>query len=88
MNLTYEQALKNLEDIINKVYQEEIQVLISTVLIENGVENVKCHIDNDSKQKSTALFNNYKDGFISKKDECKVIKQIIDLNPYRKDIYE
>ena len=65
-----------------------IHFAVVDALIENGVENVKCYIDSDSKQKSTALFNNYKDGFISKKDECKVIKQIIDLNPYRKDIYE
>ena len=65
-----------------------IHFAVVDALIENGVENVRCYIDNDSKQKSTALFNNYKDGFINKKDECKVIKQIIDLNPYRKDIYE
>lgn len=65
-----------------------IHFAVIDALIENGVDKVKCYIDSDSKQKSTALFNNYKDGFISKKDESKVIKQIIDLNPYRKDIYE
>jgi len=41
-----------------------------------------------SKAKSNALFNNYKDGFITRTDEGRVVKQIIDLNPYRKDVYE
>lgn len=84
----------SLKPLINKLseylYNDcfNIHFAVVDALIENGVQNVKCYIDNDSKQKSTALFNNYKDGFISKKDECKVIKQIIDLNPYRRDIYE
>ena len=47
-----------------------------------------CYIDNKSIRQANALFNNYKDGFIGKADECKVVKQIISLNPYRQDIYE
>lgn len=34
---------KQLEDIINKVYQEEIKILISTVLIENGIDLPKAN---------------------------------------------
>ncbi|MBE5745742.1 MAG: transcription-repair coupling factor [Clostridiales bacterium] len=34
---------KTLEDIINKVYQEEVNILISTVLIENGIDLPKAN---------------------------------------------
>ena len=82
----FREEVLNGEKRVNRYISMEMNRI--DALIENGVDKVKCYIDSDSKQKSTALFNNYKDGFISKKDECKVIKQIIDLNPYRKDIYE
>ena len=57
-------------------------------IIQNGVEIVSSKIEEENIKKSNALFNNYKDGFISKVDDTMVIKQIITLNPYRTDIYE
>lgn len=87
-------TLHSLKPLIKKlaqyVYNDcfDIHFAVVDALIQNGVENVNSYIDDDSKQKSTALFNNYKDGFINKTDECKVVKQIITLNPYRQDIYE
>lgn len=63
------------------------QAVVDT-LIDNGVSNIGTYLNDENIKKSNALFNNYKDGFITKPDECKVVKQIILLNPYRKDVYE
>lgn len=57
-------------------------------LIQNDIDIVSSKIDEENIKKSNALFNNYKDGFISKVDETMVVKQIITLNPYRMDVYE
>lgn len=65
-----------------------IHLGVIDALLKNNVDNIDIYIDEDSKQKSNALFNNYKDGFIVKLDESRVVKQIIHLNPYRKDVYE
>lgn len=65
-----------------------IHYAVVDALIENNIDSISCYIDKSRKQKAKALFNNYKDGFITKPDEWKVVKQIIDLNPYKKDVYE
>ncbi|MEG1311253.1 MAG: kinase [Romboutsia sp.] len=65
-----------------------IHFAIVDALVENDVDKVGSHIDEDSIKKASALFNNYKDGFITKPDECRVVEQVIILNPYREDIYE
>jgi len=65
-----------------------IHYAVVDALIENNITIINSYIDEESKQKSNALFNNYKDGFITRTDEGRVVKQIIDLNPYRKDVYE
>ena len=65
-----------------------IHYAIIDALLEYNVSNVHCYIDKNSIIQANALFNNYKDGFIGKSDECNVVKQIITLNPYREDIYE
>ena len=65
-----------------------IHYAIIDALLDNNVNKVHCYIDNKSIRQANALFNNYKDGFIGKPDECKVVEQIISLNPYRIDIYE
>ena len=57
-------------------------------MIENGVTEVNSYIDKRTIRQSNALFNNYKDGFISKVDGCSVVQKIIMSNPYRKDVYE
>lgn len=65
-----------------------IHYAVIDTLIDHNIDKVHCYIDSKSIRQANALFNNYKDGFIGKPDECKVIKQIIGLNPYRQDIYE
>ncbi|MGL6107996.1 kinase [Romboutsia sp.] len=90
-NYTNQHSLKPLiKKISQYIYDDcfNIHYAVIDVLIENKVESVSCYIDEERAKKSNALFNNYKDGFISKPDEYKVVKQIITLNPYRRDIYE
>ena len=72
------------------IYEDcfNIHYAIVDALIENNITTINSYIDQERKQKARALFNNYKDGFINKTDECRVVKQIIDLNPYRRDVYE
>jgi hypothetical protein len=79
-----------IENLSKYLYNDcfNIHNAVIDALIQNGVEVVSSKIDEDNIKKSNALFNNYKDGFIDKTNECFVIKQIINLNPYRKDIYE
>ncbi|HGZ2666923.1 TPA: kinase, partial [Clostridioides difficile] len=74
----------------NYLYNDcfKIHYAVVDALIENRITEVHSYIDEESIKKSNALFNNYKDGFIGKADECKVVKQIITLNPYREDVYE
>ncbi|MGL5330444.1 MAG: kinase [Peptostreptococcaceae bacterium] len=72
------------------IYEDcfNIHYAVVDALIQNNVSTINSYIDEESKVKARALFNNYKDGFITNTDECKVVKQIIHLNPYRKDVYE
>ncbi|MPM58369.1 hypothetical protein SDC9_105200 [bioreactor metagenome] len=65
-----------------------IHLAILDALLDNGVTEVNSYIDQKSIRQSNALFNNYKDGFISKLDGCKVVQKIIMSNPYRKEVYE
>lgn len=84
-------SIKSLVKKLSKYIYDDcfnIHYAIIDALIENNISNVSCYIDENEKKKSNALFNNYKDGFISKPDEHKVVKQIITLNPYRCDIYK
>ena len=57
-------------------------------LLEYGVKDVESYIDGESIKQANALFNNYKDGFISKPDSAKIVQKIIMANPYRKEVYE
>lgn len=74
----------------NYLYEDcfSIHLAVLDALIENGVTEVNSYIDQDSIRQSNALFNNYKDGFISRLDGCKVVQKIIMSNPYRKEVYE
>lgn len=65
-----------------------VHLAVLDALIDNGVTEVNSYIDKKSIRQSNALFNNYKDGFISKLDGCKVVQKIIMSNPYRKEVYE
>jgi hypothetical protein len=83
--------LKNIiKTVSNYIYDDcfNIHLAVIDVLIDHEIESVSNTVNIEDIKKSTALFNNYKDGFISKPDECRVVQQIISLNPYRKDVYE
>ena len=81
---------KYIETLSEYIYEDcfKIHYAVIDALLDNGVDIVSKYIDEEQVVKSNALFNNYKDGFIDKTNECFVIKQIISLNPYRQDIYE
>ncbi|MDR0880896.1 MAG: kinase [Clostridioides sp.] len=72
------------------VYEDFFRIHLAVIdaLIDNGVFRVKPNIDEETIAKSNAIYNNYRDGFIKKTDEPTVIKQIIELNPYREDLYK
>lgn len=74
----------------NYLYEDcfSIHLAVLEALIDNNVTEVNSYIDAKTIRQSDALFNNYKDGFISKLDGCKVVQKIIMSNPYRKDVYE
>ena len=65
-----------------------VHLAVLDALIENGVTDVNSYIDQKSIRQSNALFNNYKDGFISKLDGYKVVQKIIMSNPYKREVYE
>ena len=65
-----------------------IHMAVIDALLEYGVKDVESYIDGESIKQANALFNNYKDGFISKPDSAKIVQKIIMANPYRKEVYE
>lgn len=65
-----------------------VHFAVLDALIDNNVTEVNSYLDKQSVRQSNALFNNYKDGFISKLDGYKVVQKIIISNPYRKEVYE
>ena len=79
-----------IKKLAESVYNDcfNIHYAVIDALLDHNVNKVHRYIDNKAIRQANALFNNYKDGFIGKPDECKVVKQIISLNPYRLDIYE
>lgn len=89
-------AQKSIEDknLINKLANNlfedcfKVHYAVLDALLDNGVDIVSSYIKEEDIIKANALFNNYKDGFINKTNEAYVVKQIISLNPYRKEIYE
>lgn len=65
-----------------------IHIAVIDALLEYGVKDVEPYINAESIKQANALFNNYKDGFISKPDGYKIVQKIIMTNPYRNDVYE
>ena len=65
-----------------------IHMAVIDALLEYNVKDVESYIDIESIKQANALFNNYKDGFISKPDSARIVQKIIMANPYRKDVYE
>lgn len=90
-NIVNIQEIESAVDKISSFIKDDffnVHFAVIDVLLENKITKVRPYIDEEAISQSNALFNNYKDGFISKPDECKVVKQIIELNPYREDLYE
>lgn len=60
----------------NYLYNDcfKIYYVVVDVFIENCIIVVYFYIDEEFIKKFNVLFNNYKDGFIGKVDECKVVK--------------
>lgn len=81
---------KRIIELADCIYKNcfNIHYAVVDALLDNGVDIVSSYIKEENVVKANALFNNYKDGFIDKTNECYVINQIITLNPYRQDIYE
>ena len=65
-----------------------IHKAVIDVLLKYGVREVESYIDAESIKQANALFNNYKDGFISKPDSSNIVQKIIMANPYREDVYK
>lgn len=57
-------------------------------LYDNKIESVGKWPSKEDSDKSKALFNNYKSGLINNDKKDEVLKQIIILNPYNKDLYK
>ena len=90
-NYMTKSSLKPLiENLSQYIYNDcfNIHNAVIDALIKNDIEIVSSKIDEENIKKSSALFNNYKDGFINRVDGTMVVKQIITLNPYRMDVYE
>lgn len=88
--LTKSSLIPLIEKISSYIYNDcfNIHYAVIDALINNNIQIVENRINEENIKQSNALFNNYKDGFIRKIDEGKVIKQIITLNPYREDLYK
>lgn len=78
------------DNLCRYVYRDcfSIHRAVIDALLKNGIKNVDCYIDLESIKKCNALFNNYKDGFITKPDAPKIVEKMITSNPYRMEIYE
>lgn len=90
-NILNRQEIELIEDdLVFMLYNDffYIHYAVVDVLIENKIIKVGSYINEDSINKSNALFNNYIDGFIDEIDGIKVIKQIIELDPYKEDLYK
>ena len=82
-NYMTKSSLKPLiENLSQYIYNDcfNIHNAVIDALIKNDIEIVSSKIDEENIKKSSALFNNYKDGFINREDGTMVVKQIITLN--------
>lgn len=80
----------SIDKLSRSIYRDcfNIHMAVIDALLEYGVKDVESYIDGESIKQANALFNNYKDGFISKPDSAKIVQKIIMANPYRKEVYE
>lgn len=80
----------SIDKLSRSIYRDcfNIHMAVIDALLEYNVKDVESYIDIESIKQANALFNNYKDGFISKPDSVRIVQKIIMANPYRKDVYE
>ena len=80
----------SIDKLSRSIYRDcfNIHMAVIDALLEYHVKDVESYIDIESIKQANALFNNYKDGFISKPDSARIVQKIIMANPYRKDVYE
>ena len=80
----------SIDKLSRSIYRDcfNIHLAVIDALLEYNVKDVESYIDIESIKQANALFNNYKDGFISKPDSARIVQKIIMANPYRKDVYE
>ena len=80
----------SIDKLSRSIYRDcfNIHMAVIDALLEYNVKDVESYIDIESIKQANALFNNYKDGFISKPDSTRIVQKIIMANPYRKDVYE
>ena len=80
----------SIDKLSRRIYRDcfNIHMAVIDALLEYNVKDVESYIDIESIKQANALFNNYKDGFISKPDSARIVQKIIMANPYRKDVYE
>ena len=80
----------SIDKLSRSIYRDcfNIHMAVIDALLEYNVKDVESYIDIESIKQANALFNNYKDGFISKPDSARIVQKIIMANPYRKDVYE
>ena len=80
----------SIDKLSRSIYRDcfNIHMAVIDALLEYNVKDVESYIDMEAIKQANALFNNYKDGFISKPDSARIVQKIIMANPYRKDVYE
>lgn len=80
----------SIDKLSRSIYRDcfNIHMAVIDALLEYNVKDVESYIDIESIKQANTLFNNYKDGFISKPDSARIVQKIIMANPYRKDVYE
>ena len=80
----------SIDKLSRSIYRDcfNIHMAVIDALLEYNVKDVESYIDIESIKQANALFNNYKDEFISKPDSARIVQKIIMANPYRKDVYE
>ena len=80
----------SIDKLSRSIYRDcfNIHMAVIDALLEYNGKDVESYIDIESIKQANALFNNYKDGFISKPDSARIVQKIIMANPYRKDVYE
>lgn len=64
-----------------------IHFAIIEALTDNGINTYEMYATHEMKEKSKALLNNLKTGFIPRENNALVIEDIIKNNPYNVDVY-